>query len=133
MRLSSYLGSLNKEYAECEDNKKCSDKMSEEMKDNAKHIRSFILKLNQIDKIGTEEAAQKEAAIALAKEKAIELARQKIIEKKRKIKQDLFEKKVNQAKQKALVQKLNAVSESGGIGNKTAPHLQQSEYTNITS
>jgi len=27
------LGSLNKEYAECEDNKKCMDKMSTEMKD----------------------------------------------------------------------------------------------------
>ena len=133
LKLQSYLGSLNKEYAECEDNKKCMDKMSTEMKDNAKHIRQFIIKLDKIDQIGTEEAAQREAAVALAKEKALELAREKIMEKKRKIKQEIFEKKVNEAKSKALAEKLAAIANEPEKKNITSTSLAEVSASNKTT
>lgn len=66
-KLRTYLGSLSQEYKECEDNKKCMDKMSKEMKDNSAHIRKYMAKLKKIDKIGAEEAANREEAHKLAR------------------------------------------------------------------
>lgn len=50
----------------------------------------------------------------------MELAREKIMEKKQKIKQEIFEKKVNEARQKALVEKLTAVA-----NNEKSPAEEQ--------
>jgi len=43
------------------------DKMSKEMKDNSAHIRKYMAKLKKIDKIGAEEAANREEAHKLAR------------------------------------------------------------------
>ena len=54
-KLSTYLTGLDTEYKDCEQNLMCKDKMTPDMKENAEHIRSFIMNLQELTTLGNKE------------------------------------------------------------------------------